>query len=224
MTYFNESELCTLTNHTIVLSVYDGNNWSEEAVLTVSIQPTNLPNMTVHELVVYEGDEGTKAVNFLVELDAPARLDVSFNFNVALGGTAVEGEEFVISKGDPIVIASGESSATIDCYIVGNYNPLKPEGLKRIEEGYENPSTNFFLEIVELENAYLTNENSLAKATIMTMTRQLSWVKPISIRLTAYFHLDNVSGVMFSLVPVTSGLFTWNADSWSARRHDCQCA
>lgn len=214
LTYFNESELCTLTNHTIVLSVYDGNNWSEEAVLTVSIQPTNLPNMTVHELVVYEGDEGTKAVNFLVELDAPARLDVSFNFNVALGGTAVEGEEFVISKGDPIVIASGESSATIDCYIVGNYNPLKPEGLKRIEEGYENPSTNFFLEIVELENAYLTNENSLAKATIYDDD------SPIILGETDKYSFDSVLSTdngqrryVFSLVPVTSGLFTWNADS-----------
>ncbi len=214
LSYFNEAEYCDLTNHSISFSVFDGTNWSEEAVLTVSIQPTKLPNMTVHELFVYEGDEGTKAVNFVVELDMPARLDVSFNFNVAVGGTAVEGEDFVVSKGDPIVIAKGEKFTTIECYVVGNYDSLKPEGLKRVEDGYENPSTNFFLEIIDLANAYLTNDNSLAEATIYDDD------SPIVLGKTNAYSFENVLSsdngqrrYVFSLTPETNGLFTWNADS-----------
>ncbi len=214
LSYFNESELCDLTNHSILFSVFDGNNWSEEAVLTVSIQPTKLPNMTVRELVTYEGDEGAKAVSFEVELDMPARLDVSFNYDVAAGGSAVEGEDFIVSKGDPVVIAKGEKIALIECYVVGNYDLLKPEGLERVEDGYENPSTNFFLEIVDLENAYLTNDNSLVEATIFDDD------SPIVLGKTDSFSYEDALSTdkgqrryVFSLVPETSGIFTWNADS-----------
>ena len=212
--YFNSSELCTLTEHTLFISVYDGANWSADALLTVSIQPTKLPQMTVHELAVYEGDEDSKAVSFSVELDSPARLDVSFNFNVVPGGDAIEGESFVISKGDPIVIPAGETSATIECYIIGNYDALKPEGLAEIEGGYENPSTDFYLEIVDVENAYLTNENSLAKGTIYDDD------SPIILGTTDGYSypktLSTDSGQRrynFLLTPSSSGVFTWNADT-----------
>ncbi len=213
LSYFNESELCDLTSRTVNISVYDGSNWSSEAVLTIEVQPTVLPNMTVQEMTAYEGDTGSKLVRFVVELDSPARLDVSFNFEVALGGTAIEGENFVVSVGDPITIAAGEKFGQIDCYVIGNYTPIKPEGLALVDGQYENPELNFFLSIVDVENAYLTNEDSLVKGTIFDDD------SPIVLGVTDKYAFSNLPTDMgqrryvFSLTSESSGIFTWDANA-----------
>ena len=213
LTYFNAKELCELTDRVVTISVFDGVYWSEAAELTVAIKPTNLPNMTVQEAFVYEGDEGSTVASFVVELDAPARLDVAFNYRVALGGTAVESEAFVVPVGDPKIIAQGETTATIEFYVLGNYDALKPEGLAAVEGGYENPSTDFFLEIVDLENAYLTNEDALVKGTIYDDD------SPIILGTVDEYEfagtLDTDGGkrrYVFTLTPETSGYFAWKAD------------
>ncbi|MBQ9801287.1 MAG: hypothetical protein IJO40_15305, partial [Thermoguttaceae bacterium] len=213
LTYFNAKELCDLTDRVVTISVFDGVYWSEAAELTVAIKPTNLPNMTVQEAFVYEGDEGSTVASFVVELDAPARLDVAFNYRVALGGTAVESETFVVPVGDPKIIAQGETTATIEFYVLGNYDALKPEGLAAVEGGYENPSTDFFLEIVDLENAYLTNEDALVKGTIYDDD------SPIILGTVDEYEfagtLDTDGGkrrYVFTLTPETSGYFAWKAD------------
>ncbi len=213
LTYFNAKELCDLTDRVVTISVFDGVYWSEAAELTLAIKPTNLPNMTVQEAFVYEGDEGSTLATFVVELDAPARLDVAFNYRVALGGTAVESETFVVPVGDPKTIAQGETTATIEFYVLGNYDALKPEGLAAVEGGYENPATDFFLEIVDLENAYLTNEDALVKGTIYDDD------SPIILGTVDEYEfagtLDSDGGkrrYVFTLTPETSGYFAWKAD------------
>ena len=213
LTYFNAKEFCDLTERVVTVSVFDGVYWSETAELTLAIKPTNLPNMTVQEAFVYEGDEGSTVASFVVELDAPARLDVAFNYRVALGGTAVESDAFVVPVGDPKIIAQGETTATIEFYVLGNYDALKPEGLAAVEGGYENPSTDFFLEIVDLENAYLTNENALVKGTIYDDD------SPIILGTVDEYEfagtLDSDGGkrrYVFTLTPETSGYFAWKAD------------
>lgn len=213
LTYFNAKELCDLTDRVVTISVFDGVYWSEAAELTLAIKPTNLPNMTVQESFVYEGDEGSTVASFVVELDAPARLDVAFNYRVALGGTAVESETFVVPVGDPKIIAQGETTATIEFYVLGNYDALKPEGLAAVEGGYENPATDFFLEIVDLENAYLTNEDALVKGTIYDDD------SPIILGTVDEYEfagtLDSDGGkrrYVFTLTPETSGYFAWKAD------------
>lgn len=213
LTYYNAKDLCDLTDRVVTISVFDGVYWSEEAELTIAIRPTNLPNVTVQEAFVYEGDVGSTVAAFVVELDVPARLDVSFNYRVALGGTAVESEAFVVPVGDPKIIAQGETTATIEFYVLGNYDPLKPEGLAAIEGGYENPSTDFFLEIVDLENAYLTNEDALVKGTIYDDD------SPIILGTVDEYEfagtLDSDGGkrrYVFTVTPETSGYFAWKAD------------
>ncbi len=213
LTYFNAKDLCELTDRVVTISVFDGVYWSEAAELTISVKPTNLPNMTVQEAFVYEGDEGSTVATFVVELDAPARLDVAFNYRVALGGTATEGETFVVPIGDPKAIAQGETTATIVFYVLGNYDALKPEGLAAVEGGYENPATDFFLEIVDLENAYLTNENALVKGTIYDDD------SPIILGTVDEYEfagtLDTDGGkrrYVFTVTPETSGYFAWKAD------------
>ena len=218
LTYSNSSETCDLASHrNVLLSVYDGVYWSEEASLNISIKPTNLPSMTVHETAVYEGDEGSKIATFVVELDSPARLEVSFNFETQSGGSAVEGYDYVVSKGDPITIAPGETSAVIECYINGNYEALKPEGLQIVEDGFENPFTFFYLKIVDVENAFLTNEDSLVKGTIYDDD------SPIIIGTTNEYSLarslSTESGdrrYVFTVSPETSGFYSWNADAIEA--------
>ncbi len=218
LTYSNSSETCDLASHrNILLSVYDGVYWSEEASLNISIKPTNLPSMTVHEATVYEGDEGTKIATFVVELDSPARLEVSFNFETQSGGSAVEGYDYVVSKGDPITIAPGETSAVIECYINGNYDALKPEGVQIVEDGFENPFTFFYLKIVDVENAFLTNEDSLVKGTIydddspiiLGATNEYSLARSLSTEAGDRRDVYNVS-------PETSGFYSLSADAIGA--------
>lgn len=213
LTYFNAKGLCDLTDRVVTVSVFDGVYWSEAAELTLSIEPTNLPNMTVQEAFVYEGDEGSTLATFVVELDAPARLDVSFNYRVALGGTAVESEAFLVPVGDPKVIAQGETTATIEFYVLGNYDALKPEGLAAVEGGYENPSTDFFLEIVDLENAYLTNEDALVKGTIYDDDSPIILGKVDEYEFAGTLDTDGGKRrYVFTLSPETSGYFAWKAD------------
>ncbi|MGI6401260.1 MAG: carboxypeptidase regulatory-like domain-containing protein [Thermoguttaceae bacterium] len=213
--YFNSNGSCDLmSERTVLISVYDGVFWSEEATLSISIEPTNLPNMTVHEMTAYEGDEGAKTATFVVELDSPARLDVTFNFEIQSGGTAVEGYNFVMSKGDPITIAAGETTAIVECYIIGNYEALKPEGLKAVDGGFENPSTYFEIKIVDVENAVLTNEDGLVKGTIYDDD------SPIILGTTNEYSLANILSTdngerryVFTVSPETSGFYSWKVDT-----------
>lgn len=215
LTYFNASELCDLTDRTVAISVFDGVYWSDEAILTIAITPTILPNMTVGEMIAYEGDVATQIATFAVELDAPARVDVSFNYRVVVGsGTAAEGEAFIVPIGEPIAIPAGETSATIDCYIIGNFDALKPEGLAAVEGGFENPSTYFYLEIVDLKNAYLTNENALVKGTIFDDD------SPIVLGTVSQYEFASALSTdagrrryVYSLTPETSGYFAWSAET-----------
>ena len=215
LTYFNSNETCDLTSErNVKISVYDGVFWSEEATLSISIKPTNLPTMTVHEMAVYEGDEGAKIATFEVELDSPARLDVSFNFNVAEGGSALEGYEYVLSKGDPIIITAGETSATIECYVNGNYEALKPEGLKAVDGGFENPFTYFDLKIVDVENAFLSNEGGLVRGTIYDDD------SPVILGTTNEYSLANALSTdggdrryVFTVTPESGGYYSWSADA-----------
>lgn len=221
LTYFNDADLCDVSTRSVSITVYDGYNWSDEVFVSIEIQPTKLPQMTVQEMKTYEGDDGVKLASFVVELDSPARFDVSFNFNVAPGGLALEGDNFVVSKGDPIVIAQGETSASIDCYIVGNYDALKPDGLQLINGEYENPFVDFYLEIVDLQYAYLTNDTNLVKGTIFDDD------SPVVLGTTdKYVFMDGGlstdSGLrryVFTLTPETSGVFSWNANASQLPEH-----
>lgn len=218
LTYSNTSETCDLTSlRNILISVYDGIYWSEDASLNISVKPTNLPNLTVHDMEIYEGDEGAQIATFVVELDSPARLEVSFNFETQGGGSALEGLDYVISKGDPITIAPGETSAVIECYVNGNFDALKPEGLHVVEGDFENPFTFFYLKIVEVENAFLTNEDSLAKGVIYDDD------SPIVVGTTNEYSLANALSTdagnrryVFTVTPETSGFFSWNAEALGA--------
>ena len=220
LTYYNASETCDLTSHrNVLISVYDGVYWSEEASLNISIKPTKLPNMTVHEMAVYEGDEGAKIATFVVELDSPARLEVSFNLETQSGGSAIEGYDYVISKGDPITIAQGETSAVIECYINGNYDPLKPEGLQAVEGGFENPFTFFYLKIVDVENAFLTNEDSLVKGTIYDDDSPVILGTTNQYQYSSAPALSTETGArryVFTVSPETSGFYSWRTDAIEA--------
>ena len=215
LSYFNAKEYCDVSSeHSVLISVYDGASWSNEAKLSISIKPTKLPNMTVNEMTAYEGDAGAARHTFTVELDSPARLDVSLNFNVSLDGTAVEGADFVVSKGDPIVIPAGQTTAEIECYVLGNYDSLKPEGVSALEDGgFEKPFVYFQLELVDVENAYVTNESSLVKGTIYDDDSPVALGVVDKYQLTEA--LSTESGArryLFTLKPKAEGFFTWNTD------------
>ncbi|MDO5308979.1 MAG: CAP domain-containing protein [Planctomycetia bacterium] len=215
LTYFNAAELCNLTsNAQITIAVYDGVFWSNDALLTIEIEPTQLPQMTVLDMTTYEGDDGATIATFVVELDSPARMDVSFNFNVVTGGTAVEGDDYTLSLGDPITISAGETTAQIECYVNGNFDALKPEGLKVVDGVVEKPYIYFDIEIVDLTNAYLTNENNLARGYIYDDD------SPIALGVADNYLLESLLSTeqglrryVFTVTPSSNGYFMWDAAS-----------
>ncbi len=216
LSYYNSLELCDLSaERTLLISVYDGAYWSPEAKLVINVVPATLPNLSVSDLEVYEGDSGTKVVYFDVTLDQPARVDVSFELRVSDGGSAIEGLHYVLPQGDPIVVHVGETSARLECYIVGNYDPLKPEGLNEVDGRFEKPFVDFYLEVINVKNAEIADERSTAHGIIYDDD------SPIVLGVAKEYAYDRTLDVEtglrrynFTLKPGASGLYTWNADSF----------
>ncbi len=216
LTYFNSSELCDLSSRVVSISVYDGAYWSEEAYVNVAIQATVLPQITVCDAIVYEGDgEETKAV-FNVELDMPARMDVSFTYEF-VEGTAEEGVDFILPEERKVLIPAGETNARFEATILGDLDPLKSTGLKPTENGFEKASLYFYLTISDVANGFLTNENALAKGTIIDDDSPV--VLGVADQYSLLRTLDVEGGArryVFTLSPEHSGLYAWTASSESA--------
>lgn len=83
------------------------------------------PTMSIADLTVTEGDDGTKEVNFAVSLSAVSGLPVIVSYATA-AGTALVGSDFQSASGD-LTFNAGESTKTITVRIVND----------RIAEGTE---------------------------------------------------------------------------------------
>ncbi|MBR5626123.1 MAG: hypothetical protein IKW74_00710, partial [Thermoguttaceae bacterium] len=166
LTYFNESDVCDLTDRTILVSVYDGVYWSQEARITLSVEPTVFPTLTVQDTAVYEGDVGTGVASFVATLDAPARQDVTFKYRATNGGTAFEELDYIIGLAEPVTIRQGETEAVFEVYIVGNYQQENLSDTETQHYPYELPYKDFQLEIYCVENAVLGNVNGTVTGTI----------------------------------------------------------
>lgn len=213
--YYNANDSCDISlARSVKISVFDGVYWSSEATLTITIAPQDIPSMTVHEMTVYEGDEGVKLAAFVVELDSPARLDATFRVRIKEGGTAVEGDDFVIVKKDAVSISVGETTARIECYVVGNYNVNKPEGLEKTIQGFENPFVYFELEIYDVENALLTNEGGVVKGIIYDDDSPVALGVTDNVSISDALPTENGDRrYVFTVTPSASGYYSWEISS-----------
>lgn len=120
LTYGNNSDFCDASARTVRVSVYNGLFWSDEAILTIGVQLTNLPFVSLEDAEVWEGDDGQKIMTFNVVLDSAARTDIFFNWRLE-DGNAAAGINYVANAGQ-VKISVGETSGSIDVYIIGNYD------------------------------------------------------------------------------------------------------
>ena len=149
------------------------------------------PSISVHEVVVVEGNAGTTQATFVVALSAPASQPVSFTYATA-NGTATAGSDYVATSGGPVTFAVGEVEKPVVVLVNGD----------TVDETQET----FFLDISNVTNATVgssrgngfindddgptisindvsvTEGNAGTKAATFTLTLSASSVEPIAIR------------------------------------------
>jgi hypothetical protein len=96
------------------------------------------PSISVHEVVVVEGNAGTTQATFVVALSAPASQPVSFTYATA-NGTATAGSDYVATSGGPVTFAVGEVEKPVVVLVNGD----------TVDETQET----FFLDISNVTNA-----------------------------------------------------------------------
>lgn len=116
----------------------------------VSVTPQGvlpLPNLTINDVNVVEGDVGTGTINFVVTLSAPAPTGgVTFDITTA-DGTALAGSDYVANTITGQIIAAGNSTFTFN--VGGNGDTL-----------FENNET-FFVNVSNVVGAVLTDGQGL---------------------------------------------------------------
>ncbi len=76
------------------------------------------PSLSIADVTVTEGDDGTKEINFAVTLSAVSGLPIIVSFATA-AGTALVGSDFQTASGD-LTFAAGEATKTVAVRIVGD--------------------------------------------------------------------------------------------------------
>lgn len=151
------------------------------------------PSISVHEVVVAEGNSGTTQATFVVALSAPASQPVSFTYATA-NGTATAGSDYVATSGGPVTFAVGEVEKPVVVLVNGD----------TVDETQET----FFLDISNVTNATvsssrgngfindddgptisindvsITEGNAGTKSATFTLTLSGSSVEAIAIRAT----------------------------------------
>lgn len=127
LTYINLTDgQADLSDRVISIRVSNGVYWSDEAFVTVTIQPKDLPVLTIEDASVWEWEnapDGTavRTLTFKLTLNAPARQDVTLRYRLS-DGTALGGINYRTADSvGTVTIATGDYQATIDVVVYGNY-------------------------------------------------------------------------------------------------------
>lgn len=108
-----------------------------------------VPNLSISDVSVVEGDEGTTYASFDVSLSEPTTQAVTVNYATS-DGNATAGEDYVATSGE-LTIAAGDTSATIAVAINGDTE-------------FE-PSESFSLLLSQASNAVITDATGQATIT-----------------------------------------------------------
>ena len=115
------------------------------------------PSISVHDVVVSEGNSGTTQATFVVELSAPAPASPAVSFSYATSstpdGTATAGTDYVAASGGPITFAAGQTQKQVVVDVKGD----------TVDEQQEF----FYLDILNVQNATVTPSSSRGKGFIV---------------------------------------------------------
>jgi len=96
--------------------------WDADAGLGVAALfgalPSNLPDVSVNDATVTEGDSGTVSTDFTVTLSAPSTHRVTVSYSTA-PDTATQGTDYVGKTGS-VVFQPGEASKTVSVEVIGD--------------------------------------------------------------------------------------------------------
>jgi len=105
------------------------------------------PSISVHDVVVSEGNSGTTQATFVVELSAPAPASPAVSFSYATSstpdGTATAGTDYVAASGGPITFAAGQTQKQVVVDVKGD----------TVDEQQEF----FYLDILNVQNATVSS-------------------------------------------------------------------
>lgn len=127
--------------HAITATATDvaGNVSPASAVLTITVS-TVLPELSIGDVTITEGDSGFTDVTLTVSLSAPARSGgVSFSLDTADGTATVADNDYTAFSATGVSIPAGDSSMTFQVRVVGDTR-------------YE-PDETFFINVTEVVGA-----------------------------------------------------------------------
>ena len=108
---FNESFTLNLDNPTNVVVT------DSQATVTLS-DDDNAPNVSVADVTITEGDDGTTNASFTISLDNASGKEIDINYSTA-DGTAIAGTDYIATEGK-VTFAPGETTKTVEVAVLGD--------------------------------------------------------------------------------------------------------
>ena len=128
LTYINLSEgQADLSDRVISIKVSNGVYTSDEAYVTVAVQPKDLPVLTIEDASVWEWENSSdsaavRTLTFNLTLSEAARQEVTLRYRLS-DGTAKGGINYRTADSlGTVTIAPGDTAASIDVVIYGDYD------------------------------------------------------------------------------------------------------
>src|ERR1051325_807095 len=148
------------------------------------------PSISVHDVVVVEGDSGTTQATFVVALSAASTQTVSFSYATS-DGTATAGSDYIATSG-AAAFAPGEAEKPVVVLVKGDTIDEAQEtfflDISNVQNATvsSNRGTGFIIDddgpTISINDVSVTEGNSGTKAATFTLTLSGPSVEPIAIR------------------------------------------
>ena len=148
------------------------------------------PSISVHDVVVVEGDSGTTQATFVVALSAASTQTVSFSYATS-DGTATAGSDYIATSG-AAAFAPGEVEKPVVVLVKGDTIDETQEtfflDISNVQNATvsSNRGTGFIIDddgpTISINDVSVTEGNSGTKAATFTLTLSGPSVEPIAIR------------------------------------------
>lgn len=121
LSYSNWKEVVSFEDRTICLNVSDGIHLSETVTTTIRMEPAELPEITVYEATVVEGDSDGQFMQFRVSVSSSPRRELYLYYELN-DGTAIDGIDYSTPVETFIQILPGQTEAWITVPIYSNFD------------------------------------------------------------------------------------------------------
>ncbi|MGL6226649.1 MAG: CAP domain-containing protein [Thermoguttaceae bacterium] len=190
--YGNVLEKMSLSERTVRITVSDGVNTSNEAVVQLDVEQTWFETLTVTSQSIEEGDVGVCEYVFWLDLSDVPRCDVRIEY-VFGNGTGQSGTHFFGEPGT-LIFSPNQTRGSITVSVPGNYKP--------------DSDRDFTLQLIRIEGAVC--DTSVVTGVILDddTPRVLGEVEQCQLGVQ---DLSEGRRVLYSFSPKQSGRYTWES-------------